>query len=84
MKITIRHLTRKMIMKTSRNLTQDRFFKVKTDVINVEIPNTWRDSNVLLENINAKIVTNLDILVDCATRNKNHIRRDIGHVKHTN
>ena len=23
-----------------RNLTQDRFFKVKTDVINVESPNT--------------------------------------------
>ena len=40
MKITIKHLTRKMNMKTRRNLTPDRFFKVKTDVMNVEIPNT--------------------------------------------
>ena len=31
---------KKMIMKTRKNLTQDRFFKVKTDVTNVEIPNT--------------------------------------------
>ena len=31
---------KKMNMKTRRNLTPDRFFKVKTDIINVEIPNT--------------------------------------------
>ena len=40
MNITIKHLARKMNMKTRRNLTQDRFFKVEIDVINVEIPNT--------------------------------------------
>ena len=36
MKINIKHLSRKMSMKTRRNSTQDRFFKVKIDVINVE------------------------------------------------
>ena len=39
MKITIKNLSRKMNMKT-RNLTQDRFFKVKIDIINVENLNT--------------------------------------------
>ena len=37
---------KKMNVKTRRHLTQDRFFKVKADIINVEIPNTQRDSNV--------------------------------------
>ena len=40
MKSNIKHLTRKMSMKTRRNSTQDRFFKVKTDVTNVETSNT--------------------------------------------
>ena len=40
MKSNIRNLTRKMSMKTRRNLIQDRFFKVKTDVTNVETQNT--------------------------------------------
>ena len=34
-----KNITRKMIMKTRRNLIQDRFFKVKTDVISVETLN---------------------------------------------
>ena len=41
MKITTNeHLTRKMNLRTRRNLTPERFFKVKTNVINVEILNT--------------------------------------------
>ena len=31
---------KEMIKKTRRNSTQDRFFKVKTDVTNVQTPNT--------------------------------------------
>ena len=84
MKITIKHLTREMNMKIRRNLTPDRFFKVKTDVRNVEILNTLKDFNVLLENINAETVTNLVISVACATKNKNHTRRDQDHQRHTN
>ena len=55
-------------MNPRRNLTQVRFFKVKMDVINVEIPNTQKDFNVLLENINAETVTSLVISVACATK----------------
>ena len=47
---------------------------MKINVINVEIPNTYKDSNVLLENINAETVTNLVNSVACATKNKNHTR----------
>ena len=43
-----------------------------------------KDSNVLLENINAETVTSSAILVACATQNKNHSRRDLDHLKHTN
>ena len=40
MKITInKYLTRKMNLKARRNLTPNRFFKVKTDVTNMVIPN---------------------------------------------
>ena len=39
MKSNIKHITRKMSMKSKRNSIQDRFFKVKTDVTNVETPN---------------------------------------------
>ena len=84
MKITIKHLTRKTDMKIRRNLTPDRFFNVKTDVINVEIPHSQRDSNVLLENINAETVTSLVILVACTTKNKSHTRRDQDHQRHIN
>ena len=40
MRINTKHITRRMIMKTRKNLIQDRFFKVKIDVINVETQNT--------------------------------------------
>ena len=84
MKITInKHHTRKMNLKTRRNSMPDRFFKVKTDVTNVGNPNIQRDFSVLLENVSTEIVINLVILVACATRNKNHTRRDQDHPKHT-
>ena len=83
MKITIKHITRKMSIKTRRNSIQDRFFKVKIDVINVETQNTLRDSNALPENPNAETVTNLVISVACVIRNKNHTRREPDHLKHT-
>ena len=79
MKNTINHITRKRIMKTRRNSTQDRFFKVKIDVINVETQNAEKGSNVLLENINAETVTGLVILVACATKNKILTWRDLDH-----
>ena len=75
---------KKMIMRTRRNSTQDRFFKVKTDVTNVETPNTQRDSNVLQENINAETDTSLVILAACVTKNKSHTRRNLDHQRHTN
>ena len=84
MKSNIKHLTRKIIMRTRRNSSQDRFFKVKTDVTNEDTPNTQRGSNVLQENINTETVTSLAIIAACVTKNKSHTRRNLDHQRHTN
>ena len=57
--------------------------QMMTDITNVVIPKTQRDSNVLLTNISAEIAINLVILVVCATRSKKLTRRGLDHLKHT-
>ena len=48
-----------------------------TDVTNMEIPNIYRDSSVLLTKTGAGIAINLAILVACVTRSKKLTRRGL-------